>query len=315
MNIKPNLFLRATLLILICALTATLSEAQTEEQLDPQETLSINTRLVKVTIAGTDAANRALNDPLALHLYADDLPQKIADSRRDDPATVSLLVDVSDSMKGEAAEQCRYLISEFLKASNPLNHYLLFVFNNTLQFMGEFEGDETGRGLLLEALRQRKYHGATALYTVARETLRHNYFVRDARGRRKAFVIFTDGVDTASLLKSNELSYDLDSFGGFSGIVILGPPYQMGAPSIQPRSYTKQLALAAERALGGESYVARGPYEEIRKVGRRLAGRIEHSIELNFYATGEVAAPGPHTLRVETATGERLSSRRRYVIE
>lgn len=319
MNTKSNLFLKATLLILVSSLAASTAWGQTEEQFDPHETLSVNTRLVNVTVTATGAGGRARSfNTEALKLYADGIEQEMAYLHSEEAASnVVLLVDVSESMRGPAAETTRFLVSEFLKASDARNQYTLFVFNNVVKKVGEYGGDADGRRQLLEDLRKEKYRGGTALYSAARATLKQALAAK--RSYKTALVIFTDGLDNASA--GNQLADDLDSFGGFSCAFVIGPSTSADMlGSIYnpiPKSETERIAAAAKKYIGGEAYVARGLDRNFEKVAKRVAEIMHYSVEVGFYPQDNAAQPGPHTIQVaSTAGGDlKLRSRLRYVIE
>lgn len=310
------------LLVLAAALLVALSSklvAQETAQ-DDVETISISTRLVRVTVTATDAKGQPTAfDGTTLKLYVDGAQQERAYLyQQEDPSHVILLVDVSGSMRGDIAKNTRFVIAEFLKASDARNRYTLFIFNRNVSKIGDFSGDEAGRRALLDALEKQKYGGDSAIYNAARQTLRD--LLTAKRAHKSALVIFTDGVDNASLANTS-LADDLDSFGGYSCAFVIGPPTNrdlLGSiyyPT--PKSQTKEIAARLKKYIGGEAYIARGLDRDIEKVARKVAQTMRYSVELGFYPTEAAAQPGEHTVRIEGRDGMQLNlrSRLRYVIE
>lgn len=317
MNSKANLFLKATLLLLAVAFFSFTSSAQTEDQSASVETITVNTRLVTITVTGVDAKGRPASiDGSHLRLYADGAEQQPAFVHNQDSASnVVLLVDTSGSMRGPTAKETRYLVRQFLQASDPRNHYLLFTFSNGIRSLGEFQGDEDGQRALIQALEAARYGGATAIFASAQQALKAALAARPAM--KTSLVIFTDGVDNAD----GPLVEDLKSFGGFVGAFVIGQSadYNM-LDSLYypiPKEETRRLANALQQAIGGQAYVARGSNKEIATIARQVADTIRSSVEIGFYPQDRAAEPGTHSLRVESSVTDAISlnSRLRYSIE
>ncbi|OLE55024.1 MAG: hypothetical protein AUG51_05155 [Acidobacteria bacterium 13_1_20CM_3_53_8] len=301
-------------LILICGEKASAQDAG----LGPEDTISVNTRLVRVSVSATDTRrHRAIAlDASTLKLFADDREQQIAFIQQHEaPTTVAFLVDISDSMRGVAAQRTRHIVSTFVKAADPRNNYVLFVFNNRFKRVGEYAGDQAGRKALISALEHQKYGGGTALYTSARDALRK--VVETRRQGKLAFIIITDGVDNASFANYRQMGNSLDTFGGFAcAFVVSTPAYADGA--YVPESETSRIAARLSEAIGAEAFVARGLEDDVTQIAQRVAEMMTLSVELSFYPefpTGEI---GAHSIRVEYSNKPRnvkINSRTRYIIE
>ncbi|HMF56977.1 MAG TPA: VWA domain-containing protein, partial [Pyrinomonadaceae bacterium] len=229
--------------------------------------------------------------------------------------TVAFLVDISDSMRGVAAKRTRHIISTFIKAADPRNNYVLFVFNNRFKKVGEYAGDRAGCKSLLAALEHQKYGGGTALYSSARDALRK---VVEAQGVGKlAFIIITDGVDNASFANYRQMGDSLDTFGGFAcAFVVSTPSYVDGVYT--PESETSRIASRLSDAIGAEAFVARGLEEDVSEIAQRVAEMMTLSVELSFYPEFPAGEIGAHSIRVEYRNRPRdirVTSRKRYIIE
>ncbi len=283
-----------------------------------EDTVSVNTRLVRVSVTATDTRrHRAVAlDVSTLKIFADDHEQQIAFIQQQEaPTTVAFLVDISDSMRGTAAELTRHIISTFIKRADPRNNYVLFVFNNKFKKVGEFSGDQMGRKALISALERQRYGGGTALYSSAREALRK--VAESQKGGRLAFIIITDGVDNASFANYKRMGDSLDAFGGFAcAFVVSAPSYVDGV--YLPESETNRIASKLSDAIGAEAFVARGLDDDIAQVAQRVAEMVTLSVELSFYPEFPTGEAGPHSIRVEYGNkppGVHINARSRYVIE
>lgn len=320
-NILHNTVKFTLALVALLAFSAGRASAQQEPTLDDSDTIRVTTNLVNVSVQVTDSKGRAVAfDAKQLKIYADGVPQETAFSytNASDPTTVvTLLVDISDSMRGRAAQRCRLLINELVKAASPSNRYILYVFSDHTTRVGEFAGDEAGRRALMKALEAQKYGGRTPLYSAARQ------IIKEARAtqHKSAIMVFTDGSDNASLvngkLSDSDEALDFDSFGGFACAFLIYPDLLRSDGIYMPKSETDRVAAQVKKYIGGETYVARGTDGNVESIARRAAESLTLSVELAFYPTSDAASHGIHSLKVMslTPTDLHIRSRMRYVVE
>jgi hypothetical protein len=304
-------------MLALIVLTVT-SQAQTNpDPPDPDEVVSVNTRLVAVTVQmkGGDRKDGDEQEALRrLRISADGIPHAPSFVSGDGGTSVALVVDMSTSMRGRKAERTRNAIKEFMAEADARNRYTLVIFNTTIKVLGEFSGDEPGRDALFAALKAQPAAGETVLYDAclaARDILAKSSGARSKR----AVVVFTDGLDTRSKVPITALNRGLDSLGGLVYFVVLGygvARYEAAVPELNP--LLDDMAAELARETQGEAFPARSTvklFEATAKVARRL----NNAVQLGFYPQAGAADSGAHVLRVQDERGKLLRSRARYVIE
>lgn len=278
-----------------------------------EDVVSVTTRLVGVTVELPDGI-RDDSDLRALDINADGVHHRPAFAAVGGGANVGLVVDMSTSMKGRKASRTREAVREFLKHSDPRNEYALIVFNGTVNFVGEFRGDEGGRRALDEALGKTVAEGETILYDAC---LKARDVVAGMSGEhsKRALVVFTDGHDTRSKTPLAALDRGLNSLGGLVYLVVLGSAVQAEQPfTSNPDPYNESVARELAKAARGEAFPARSAVSLI-DASRKVARRLSRTAHLGFYPTRAAALPGTHTLSVTTPGGRPLRARERYTID
>ena len=181
-----------SLLILSCAALHAQKKPATPEQ--DVEVLRINTNLVTVPVSVSDRQGRFIAGLQAsqFHLYENGVEQKIAFfENAESPFTVALLLDTSDSTRARLAEIQQAALA-FLDQLRENDRVLVVCFDQQIRVATEITSD---RQQLRAAILQARTGGGTALYNSFAEVV--NQRLRKISGR-KAIVLFTDGVDTAS---------------------------------------------------------------------------------------------------------------------
>lgn len=312
---------RTSLLLVLAAAFAVAGPASlsaqeaAEVELDPGETITVNTRLVTVTARATGPGARRLHAS-GLRIFADGTPQEVAFAEQDGASAVALLVDKSASMAGEPGKRLPYAVRAFVESADPRNDYTLIAFNDGVRVLGTYKGGSEGLARLLSALDGLPYSGSTALYDAILEARR---IASAAPSRHKrALVVFTDAQDTASASRLEDLRAGLDSIGGLTFIVVMSQsfavdPHRHDAPLPDPKLF--EAASRFRAALDGEAYPVRTK-RNIGDAARSIARTLRDAYQLAFYPTSDAGRGGAHTLRVESAVGGvTVRARSRYVIE
>src|SRR5690349_3857828 len=133
----------------------------------------------------------------------------IIDFRSDDnaPVRVALLFDVSGSMRlatrlEDARQAARHVLSA-LRLGSDGDEAAVFSFDMNLQSLQPFTADP---GAIKDALGRVRPFGQTSLYDAIAQTARDVVDSRPSDPRRRAVIVFTDGLDTSSELKPEEVS-------------------------------------------------------------------------------------------------------------
>jgi VWFA-related protein len=164
-------------------------------QLPDDDVVRVSTSLVTVPVVvktrrGAYVPNLRRED---FRIYEDGVEQEVSHFETvDKPFTITLMLDMSDSTRIELNEIQDAAIA-FLNQLRPDDRALLVAFDKQLVRLTEATAD---RKLLTQAIRLVKTGGGTALYDAVDTTI--NLELKQIPGR-KAIVILSDGIDTASV--------------------------------------------------------------------------------------------------------------------
>jgi Ca-activated chloride channel family protein len=202
------------------------------------------------------------------------------------PASVAVLMDVSGSMATKmerARETSRYLLGGLQPG---IDEAALFSFDTELKELRPFSSTfETAD----QALASTSAYGATSLWDAIAETADRI----STRQRRRALVVVTDGVDSASRLKPARVSAIASSLDVPVYIVVV--TYSMEDESHDPTPVHGQLAdLAAW--TGGELLIVRDTPSAVTAM-RQIVTELQHQYVVAFEPG---TAPGWHALVLRT---------------
>lgn len=310
--------------LLVISLSPAISSAQTVEgdRLlasvgdQPEEVVTVNTRLVSVTVQPTGRLRKAIEEqsPPALRIMADGFAHAPAFISAETSASVALVVDMSTSMRGRKAGRAAVAVKELLEQADPRNEYTLVIFNDSIKVLGKFRGDPEGRAALMAALVAQPAAGETILYDACLEARRLVERMTGPRGKR-AIVVFTDGLDTRSKTPISALNAGLNSLGGLVYLVVLGSGVQDELPYVTtPNPLLDQMAAELASATGGEAFPARS-FVKLSRAASRVADRLNNAVQVGFYPLAPAATAGTHRLEVYDDAGKRLRARPNYVID
>jgi len=221
----------------------------------------------------------------------------IVDFRADDnaPVRVALLFDVSGSMRlATRLEDARSAARQVLSALNlaaSADEAAVFSFDMNLQSLQPFTSDA---GAIESALARVAPYGQTSLYDAIAQTSKAVTDTRQGDPRRRAVIVFTDGLDTSSLLKPQQVAAIVSE--------IDVPVYVMTVAAEVDRDKGSQAAGAAEplrdlaRWTGGELFVTSAPAHE-SVAARQIVDELRHQYVIAFAASAE---KGWHPLNVKT---------------
>lgn len=174
--------------------------ANTESAETDDDVIKFETSLVTIPVSVNDrngfyVANLQQNE---FKIFEDGVEQEIAYfGKTDQPFTVVLLIDVSPSTSYKI-EEIQAAASAFVRQLNPQDQVMVIEFDSSVHVLTEITGD---RDKIDKAIRKTGFGGGTSLYEAVDFSLRKRL---DKIEGRKAIVLFTDGVDTASTRASFE---------------------------------------------------------------------------------------------------------------
>lgn len=167
---------------------------------DDEDVLTVDTPLVTVPVRAMDRSGRFVPDLKRedFRLFEDGVEQEISFfDTADQPLTVALMLDISDSATFEQGE-IQAAARAFLEQLRPEDRAMVVAFDKYVRVLTEPTGD---REALYRAISGARGVGGTSFYDAVTEVLQGR-FAR-ARGR-KAVVLLTDGIDTTSRATAGE---------------------------------------------------------------------------------------------------------------
>lgn len=225
--------------------------------------------------------------------------------QRNIPVSFAVLIDTSGSMASfSKLDWARNAVRLMLKQARPGDEFALFAFSQgEVRRVSDFG---TSPVELLRKLDRLRPDGETALYdAVAATTSR----LVSGRNLKRAILLFTDGVDTASEISTEQVRGILEevSIPVYPvGLVTWAPIVAGGSPSFDVDS----LRLLAD-ASGGRVFLAESS-NDMRGVVSKISREVRRQYLLGFAASGsggvkfrrvEVSVPGPRKWRTRTRRG------------
>ena len=299
---------------LVCASSLAIAGSQTPSSPVPQAPSPQQTRTPTfrsaVDLVSVAAVVRDRKGRFARNLQKDDFVVEEGGARRDlidfradenAPVRVALLFDVSGSMRLatrlEDARQCARLVLSALRLApsgageTAGDEAAVFSFDMNLQSLQPFTTDP---GAIEQALSRVLPYGQTSLYDAIAQTARRVSESRPGDPRRRAVSVFTDGLDTSSELKPEQVSAIASA--------IDVPVYVMTVLSDVERDKGSQSEAAGgqlrslSRATGGELFPTSAPAHE-SLAARQIVDELRHQYVLAFAAS---PSAGWHALTVRT---------------
>jgi VWFA-related protein len=260
---------------------------------DPNATIRIETSLVTIPVSVLDRDGKYVPNLTKrdFHLFEDNVEQEVTDFRSvEAPFHVVLLLDTSRSTSFKL-EDIQKAALAFIDQLHPDDRVMIVSFDSEVYVDAEFTSD---REQLRRAIRKAHTGFATRLYDAVDLVITER--LGQVRGR-KAVVLFTDGVDTASKLsdapstlarveESGVLVYPLqyDTEGKLVGPLVVGrrsipPPIFRPTPFPRfPRGGRRRWLFdpaPSQRGTRHEDYVRAGQY--LRELADRSGARLYHA--------------------------------------
>jgi Ca-activated chloride channel family protein len=220
--------------------------------------------------------------------------REILEFHSDENASVrlALLFDVSGSMRmATRLENARQAARHVLAAMKlGADEAAVFSFDMNLQSLQPFTADASA---IESALGRVQPYGQTSLYDAIANTSRRVAERAPGDTRRRAVVVFTDGMDTSSELKPEQVSAIASEIDvPVYVITVVSQVDRDGATADAPAGPLRALA----RWTGGDLFVTSSPAHE-SMAARQIVDELRHQYVLAFNAS---PAKGWHPLDVKT---------------
>src|SRR5262245_46080171 len=162
----------------------------------------VDVRLVNIIATVTDEAGRYVGNLTAddFLVQEDGAPQKISHFSQDHdvPVSVGVILDTSGSMERKIRTAVD-AVDRFIKRTHEDDEVFLITFSSEPLLRQDFTND---RNKLSQALRKMWVTGGTALYDAVNQGIEK---LHEASHEKHAILVITDGQDTSSVSKLNEV--------------------------------------------------------------------------------------------------------------
>jgi Ca-activated chloride channel family protein len=286
----------------------------------------VDVRLVNVVATVTDNRGRYITNLTRedFVLEEDGRPQEITHFSQGHtvPVSVGIVLDTSGSMDRKIRTAID-AVDRFIRQIHEDDEAFLITFSGEPVLRQDFTAD---RDKLSQALRRIPATGGTALYDALTTALLK---IRSGRHNKRALLVITDGQDTSSAAKLDEVLQRIRESQLLVYPVGISPlTYAQGRDTALPLALVSQtssskrdevdikvLGALAESSGGrafllAESFVARGA--QIEKVLETIANELRSQYTLGYYP------PHPddgryHSIRVRSKAGGTVRARRGYI--
>lgn len=254
----------------------------------PTPTFSSGTDLVVLSATALDRHGRPVTDlrPEELRVYEGRRQQALDyfAHARDLPARILLLVDASGSMHGELkTASARMAVIQMLAALGPDDRAALAGFDHRYFGLARFGTD---RRALLNAFDGLEFFGSTALHDALERAASD---VASLGEGRRAVVIITDGVDTASHLTPEEViarsrALDVPIYAISVVSPVDDPASDRYLRAREAADGTRGAALLTRYATlsGGEAFTV-SDVAGLRRAAGAVAGQLKHQYRLGYH--------------------------------
>jgi VWFA-related protein len=207
------------------------------------------------------------------------------EAESDAPVKVAILFDVSGSMRGSKTDNARDAARHLLGALKGSDQAAVFSFDARLRRVRQFTSDFNSLGSSLDDVDTP--YGQTSLYDAIAETARDVATAAAVKGkfpRRAAVVVLTDGVDTHSRLKPEEVSAIASEIDVpvyiLTVVSSVDDPHMFDAPDEGAAGGLRDLA----QWTGGELFVVSAP-ASTSVAARQIVSELRHQYLLAFEAS------------------------------
>ncbi len=218
------------------------------------------------------------------------------------PVSLSLTLDISDSMRGQRMADARSALAHFLdKLLAEDDEASLLGFNHETRMFGQWTIERSGMRTKLEGIRP---SGGTALYDAIDAALP---LFESRQHQRAALLLVSDGADTASDMSPTDLKQKLVRSDVFL--------YAIGINSLDAKNSTRinPYVLNELTSQGGGYTEIIGSAAELGPATERIAEELNHQYMIGYTPT--TRADGKyHSVRVRVTNKAYTVRARRGVV-
>ncbi len=264
-----------------------------------------SSELVTTAVTVRDADGRLVKDltQADFTIEEDSAPQKITQfSKQRVPVSLSMALDISDSMRGQRMVDARGALANFLdNLLAPDDEAALLGFNHEAKMIAPWTTERGGMRARLDTIIP---SGGTALYDAIDVALP---MFESRLHPRAAILLVSDGADTASDATPTFLKYKLVRSAVFL--------YAIGIDSVDARNSQRinQYTLGELTAQGGGYTEIIGNATELGPATERIAEELNHQYMIG-YTPATKGDGNLHTVRVKVSNPSYKVRARRGVV-
>jgi Ca-activated chloride channel family protein len=200
--------MRTTVTVSLLALLATSAgqaQVPTPSPTPRRPTFEVGIEIINLNLSVTDGYNRYVTDlrEADFAVFEDGVKQQLSLFTHEDlPISLSLLIDTSASMDQKLAT-AQAAATRFTKTLRPQDLAQVIQFNDRVTVLQDFTPEQ---GALESAIKRTEASGPTSLYNALYIALKDLGKQKKAGElRRRAIVLLSDGEDTSSLVKDEQV--------------------------------------------------------------------------------------------------------------
>lgn len=269
----------------------------------PSVVIRQDVRLVTLTATVTDANGRSVAglQQTNFRLTEDNVPQTMAVfAAEEKPVSLGILFDTSGSMI-DKIDDVQDAVKHFVNLVNPEDDIFLMRFSSSVRLVTDFTAD---RKRIARAVDRLDPRGATRLYDAIEEGLDK---LPSGKHLKKALLVLTDGKDTASELrlddlllmarKSEVLIYALGIGHGEKG--------SFGhLPLLEGDEVDMQVLTSLAEVTGGRSFYLEQAHRRgidlVDKAVREISAELRQQYTIAYYPTNSAEDGKFRRIRLET---------------
>ena len=269
------------------------------------EVIKVNTEIVTLTATVTDKNGRPRTDLKRddFNIYEDGALQKLDYFNTGDriPMSLGIIFDTSGSME-DKIEGVQDAVEHFVKSVAPGDEIFLVRFSDDAEIVQDFTDDKKR---ILRTIQNLQPRGSTALYDAVLLGLQK---IADGKHRKRALLLLTDGNDTNSSVKFE----DIVALARKSEVVIYGLGIGHGEKgSVHSGIFDSQVKdtvdmktlRALADATGGNAYYLENAHEggrdRVDEASAEVAAELKQQYTLGYYPTNQKKDGGFRQIVVE----------------